>query len=175
MGQKFVLWATLNNVYFQYDNFKADAKIGGISSIIADIGKWVKKSSDEQHFTMTSWNTSILRQLMKVAVFSVSVPKVANGWQIDLMSNIFPWLLRLHPSYGKWWNLWSFRHHRRPWQMGQKFISWATLIYLSMTTFTIPILRQMMELAVFPASSPKLSPGSKVHLISNIYPWVVWI
>ena len=30
-----------------------------------------------------------------------------------------------------------------------------------MTTFIIPILRQMMELAVVPASSPKLSPGSR--------------
>ena len=57
----------------------ANDKISGLSSIIADIGKWVKKSSDEQHFTMTSWNITILRQLMKVAVFSVSVPKVANG------------------------------------------------------------------------------------------------
>ena len=55
MGQKFVLWATFDNVYFQYGNFKADDKISGISSIIADIGKWVKKSSGEKHLTMTSW------------------------------------------------------------------------------------------------------------------------
>ena len=40
-------------------------KISGISSIIADIGKWVKNSSDEQHFTMTTGITAILRQMMK--------------------------------------------------------------------------------------------------------------
>ena len=55
----------------------ATDKISGLSSIIAKSGKWVKNSSDEQHLSMTSSNIAILRQLIKLAVFPVSLRK--NG------------------------------------------------------------------------------------------------
>ena len=65
--------------YLDYTHFTANDDIRGLFGIIANIGKWVKNSSDEQHFTMTSWNITISRQLMKLAVFPVSLPKLANG------------------------------------------------------------------------------------------------
>ena len=37
-----------------------------------------------------------------------------------------------------------------------------------MITSIIAIIRQMMEFVVFPASSPTLANGSKIHLVSNI-------
>ena len=37
-----------------------------------------------------------------------------------------------------------------------------------MTTSITAILRQLMEFVVFPASSPTLANGSKIHLVSNI-------
>ena len=66
----------------------ANDKISGLSSIIAEIGKWVKNSSYEQHSTMSIFNMAILRQMIKLAVLPVSSPKLANGSKIRLMSNI---------------------------------------------------------------------------------------
>ena len=43
----------------------ANDKISGLSSIIAEIGKWVKNSSYEQHLSMSSWNIAISQQMMK--------------------------------------------------------------------------------------------------------------
>ena len=52
----------------------ANDKISGLSSIIAEIGKWVKNSSYEQHSTMSIFNMAILMQMIKLAVFPVSSP-----------------------------------------------------------------------------------------------------
>ena len=57
----------------------ANDKIPGLSSIIAEFGKWVKNSSYEQHLTMSIFNMAILRQMIKLAVFPVSSPTLANG------------------------------------------------------------------------------------------------
>ena len=57
----------------------ANDEIPGFSSIIAEIGKWVKNSSYEQPLIMSIFNMAILRQMIKLAVFTVSSPTLANG------------------------------------------------------------------------------------------------